>query len=149
MTRPDVIENLFATLQLLDNTLHWLKRSYTICERIGCKEHYTDEEFDAFEAFTGRYARVADILIHKMYRAIDAVEMESGGTVLDVANRAHKRNLTVSVEELREIKDVRNEIAHEYVQSDPADVFEDVFRLTPKLFTLCENVKTYCKRYAV
>ncbi len=73
--------------------------------------------------------------------------MEYGGTIIDVVNRAHKRNLFESVDEIREIKDIRNEIAHEYIQNDLCGIFNDVLRLTPKVSKLLENIKRYCEKY--
>ena len=147
MTGQDAIENLFKTIEISEEAMAWLNRSYGICEKIGIKNDYSDEEFDASETLTSRYARVSDILIHKVFRAIDTVELEYGGTIIDLVNRAHKRNLFESVDEIREIKDIRNEIAHEYIGHDLCGIFRDVLRLTPKVFELLESIKEYCKKY--
>lgn len=114
---------------------------------IGLKEEYSEGELDLFENLTSRFARASDILIHKVFRALDAVELESGGTLIDVVNRAHKRELFDEVDEIREIKDIRNEIAHEYVQEDLAKVFADVLRLTPKLFEIFKQTSRYAEKY--
>ncbi|RLC04107.1 MAG: hypothetical protein DRI57_28580 [Deltaproteobacteria bacterium] len=147
MTGQEAVENLFKTIYMSEDAMSWLNRSYRICEKIGIRDEYSDEEFDAFETLTSRYARVSDILIHKVFRAMDTVEMEYGGTIIDVVNRAHKRNLFESVDEIREIKDIRNEIAHEYIQNDLCGIFNDVLRLTPKVSELLENIKRYCEKY--
>ena len=147
MTGQEAVENLFKTIYMSEDAMSWLNRSYRICEKIGIRDEYSDEEFDAFETLTSRYARVSDILIHKVFRAMDTVEMEYGGTIIDVVNRAHKRNLFESVDEIREIKDIRNEIAHEYIQNDLCGIFNDVLRLTPKVSKLLENIKRYCEKY--
>jgi hypothetical protein len=147
MTQDESLKNLLKTIEILESAVRWLERSYAICQKIGSKTRYSSEEFDAFETLTSRFARVSDIFIHKVFRAMDVVEMEDGGTIIDVVNRAHKRNLFESVDEIRVIKDVRNEIAHEYIQNDLAGIFEDVLRLTPKLFALLNNVRSYCNKY--
>jgi len=118
VSRHDAVENLLETMNLFANALSWLDRSYRLCQEIGIKPVYTDEEFDHFETLTSRYARVTDMLLGKVFRSLDRVEFIQGGTLIDVVNRAHKRNLIESVEQLRHLKDVRNEIAHEYVQVD-------------------------------
>ena len=94
MKQKDLILNLFDTINILDNAVHWLKRSYTICSGIGVKESYTEEESDDLETLTSRFARVSDILIQKAFRSIDAVEFENKGTLIDVVNRAHKRGFS-------------------------------------------------------
>jgi predicted nucleic acid-binding OB-fold protein len=63
MTQQDYVEKFFEDLEELDNALHWLKRSYGICKKIGIKEEYKEEEFDAFETLTSRFARLSDMLI--------------------------------------------------------------------------------------
>ena len=134
---------------MLDEALSWLNRSYKKCFEIGIKENYSDDEFDVFETLTSRYARVADILIQKVFRSIDAVEFESGGTMIDVINRVHKRGLFESVDEVRQIKDLRNDIAHEYVLYDIKSIFNETFYFTPKLLGIVENTKKYCKKYII
>ena len=143
----DYIQNLFKTLQYLDEAGSWLKRSYDICREIGLKDDYSPDEFDKFETLTSRFARVSDIIIQKVFRSIDAVEFEEKGTLIDVVNRAHKRNLINSVDEIREIKDLRNEIAHEYIKELLINIFQDSLRFTPKLFEIITKVKKYCERY--
>jgi predicted nucleotidyltransferase/uncharacterized protein YutE (UPF0331/DUF86 family) len=143
----DYLANLQNSLRVLDETLYWLKRSHAICLEIGIKEKYEDEEFDAFETLTGRFARASDIVIQKLFRNIDEVEFESPGTLLDVLNRAHKRELIPSIEEIRLIRELRNEIAHEYVDEDIKEIFKEVLELTPKLLEITGRIKNYCKKY--
>ena len=147
MKQRDFVLNLFDTISQLDRAVHWLRRSYTICSRIAVKETYTEEEYDGIETLTSRFARVSDILIQKVFQSIDAVEFENKGTLIDVINRAHKRGFFESIEKLREIRELRNSIAHEYIQEDLADMFTDVLKFTPELFDIATRIKQYCKRY--
>lgn len=149
MKQKDLILNLFDTINVLDSAIHWLRRSYTICAGIGVKESYTEEEFDNFETLTSRFARVSDILIQKMFRSIDAVEFEDKGTIIDIVNRAHKRGFFESIEKLREMRELRNTITHEYVQEGLADTFADVLSFTPDIFDITKQIKNYCKKYEV
>ncbi|MCX6891214.1 MAG: hypothetical protein NTX51_06785 [Verrucomicrobia bacterium] len=76
-------------------------------------EPATEKQLESAEAFTGRFARSVDLLVNKVLRALDRVELKPEGTLLDVVNRAEKRGLVEHAEELCEMKDVRNMIAHE------------------------------------
>ncbi|MFP4025299.1 MAG: hypothetical protein ACLFVR_12310 [Thiohalospira sp.] len=143
--QQDYIENLKENIKILDEALSWLKRSYTKCSNVGIKEEYSADEFDIFETLTSRYARVVDILIHKVFRSIDSVELVNEGTMIDVINRSHKRGLFENVDEIRQIKDLRNEITHEYVMENIKNVFNETFRFTPKLFNIIESTKNYCE----
>jgi len=82
-----------------------------------------------------------------MFRSIDAVEFENQGTLIDTVNNAHKRGLFTDIETIREIKDLRNDIAHEYIDDNLQDLFEDVMRLTPLLITMAEVTLQYIERY--
>lgn len=111
-----------ATLQ---NALHWLARSYERCKDIKIGKELTEEELDAFENLTSRYARTLDILINKVLRTIDIVELEEPGTIIDIINRSEKRGIITNVYRVRELKDLRNEIVHEYTISDLMELFAE------------------------
>jgi hypothetical protein len=147
VTNDDYIQNLIHDLGILDKSLYWLRRSHAICTKIGVQSAYTEDEFDAIETLTSRYARTSDIIIQKVFRSIDKVEFEESGTMIDVINRAHKRGLFDSIDEIRMIKDLRNKIAHEYAKEDIESVFAQVLNFTPEIFTLAARILAYCSRY--
>ncbi len=146
MTQKEYIANAHKALAALEDSLRWLKRSYEICSKIGVKKDYADDEFDAFETLTSRYARTADIIIYKVFRSIDAVEFENHGSLIDVLNRAHRSGFFESIEKIRQIKELRNEIAHEYVKDDIIELFGEVVEAVPELFKIFENISGYMKK---
>jgi len=146
MNKQLIANNLNELLRQLDQSMEWLEHSYQRCSTI---EHnktgsYTINDFDKFETLTSRFARTADILIQKIYRSIDLYEMESSGTLIDVVNRAHKRGIIDSPEDIRNIKDIRNDIAHEYMHDQLIELFEEVVKLTPLLMKYVDTAKRYC-----
>ena len=147
MTQAQYVLNLKQSLETLREGTAWLKRSYEKCRRIGVKSAYTAEEFDIYETLSGRFARVSDILIQKVFRSIDKVEFEEKGTMIDVINRAHKRGLISSVEEIRVMRELRNSIAHEYMTKGLPELFEETLRYTPALFKIIDEVNNYSSRY--
>ena len=138
---------LIETLVNLKETEKWLRHSYEVCVPIGIKNNYTISEWDALEALTSRFARTTDLISNKVLRAIDYIEFEyQQGTLLDVMNRSHKRGLIGSVEEMHDIKDLRNTITHEYAAAQLKIIFQEVLEATPKLFTLIQNIHNYCDK---
>jgi uncharacterized protein YutE (UPF0331/DUF86 family) len=111
------------------------------------KEQYTEDEFDEFENLTSRYARMLDVILNKVFRSIDAVELEDGGTLLDVVNRAEKRGIVASADRVRDLKDLRNDIVHEYETDDLRPLFQQTLDATPELFDIAEKIERYCKRF--
>lgn len=147
MTQQEYLFLLQETLARLDDAERWLKRSYDRCRAIGVREDFSDEDYDAFETLTSRFARVSDMILQKVFKNIDKLELEEGGTLLDVLNRAEKRDLIDSVDHFRELRELRNEIAHEYALDVLNDLFANVLKHTPALFTIVDNIRNYCKRY--
>jgi hypothetical protein len=101
------------------------------------------EDCDQLEALAGRFARLVDLLLQKLMRALDRFEFEETGSLLDTANRAVKRGLVDDVEILRELKDLRNEVAHEYVVDDLDALYEEIYRATPRLFEILDRLDKY------
>lgn len=146
MTNKKSLNILQKNLEDLQESQKWLKRSFELCKKIGFKKNYAPTEFDTFENLTSRFARTTDFIINKIFRSIDKLELETSGTTIDVLNRAHKRGIIKNVSELRDIKELRNEIAHEYTNRDLNELFKDVFNATIKLFPIIENIIEYCQK---
>jgi len=140
------IEILKENLYAVNLSLNRLMYSFEKCSTISLKETYSNEEFEAFEAMTSRYARTTDMLINKVLRSLDAVEYIDGGTIIDATYNTEKRGIA-SAQELRKLKDLRNLIAHEYVTEKIVRFFDKVLEFTPLLKTVIERLNEYCSRY--
>jgi len=81
------------------------------------------EQLESVEAYCCRFARTVDLLVNKVLRSLDRAELLMPGTLIDVVNRAEKRGLVERAETLREMKDLRNVIAHDYAGARLAEVF--------------------------
>ena len=141
-----MLEKLLQDKILLQKQLFWIRISFDECSEIGIKEEYSIEEFGKFETLCSRYSRGIDFLIRKIFRTLDEYEFENQGTLVDVVNNAHKRGLFEDIEELRIMKDVRNTIAHEYIEDDLVEVFDEVFQYCKKLITIIETTLMYIEK---
>lgn len=138
---------LISELKLLNDANEVLTYSFNKCSNIGIKESYQPEELESFESFTGRFARLSDILIQKIFRLIDELDLDTQGTVRDRINRAEKKELIVSSDVFIEIRMIRNEIAHEYLPEAIHDMFGKVLVLTPNLLDAVVRTMEYCLKY--
>ena len=138
---------LAKELKLLNDARDILLYSFNKCTAIGIKESYEPEELESFESFTGRFARLSDILIQKIFRLVDELDLDTQGTIRDRINRAEKKELIVSSDVFVEIRMVRNDIAHEYLPEAIHDIFEKVLILTPHLLDGVARTITYCQKY--
>lgn len=138
---------LIRELKVLDDARQVLVYSFNKCRAIGIKETYQPEELESFESFSGRFARLSDILIQKIFRLVDELDLDTQGTIRDRINRAEKKGLIISRDVFIEIRMVRNDIAHEYLPEAIHDIFGKVLSLTPHLLDGVERTIAYCNKY--
>ena len=137
---------LYDDLQLLKKQLFWLDVSLQECSKIGIKKDYTIDEFGKLETLCSRYSRGIDFLIRKIFRTIDEYEFENQGTLIDVVNNAHKRGLFEDIEQLRMMKDLRNDIVHEYIEDELKELFEEVLQYSQYLLQIMNSTINYIEK---
>lgn len=147
MKHREHVRMLAETLSQLDDSAAWLLRSLKRCRKADMKRELTAADLDAFEALTSRYARLSDMILQRLFRGLDALELEDGGTLLDALNRAEKRGLIDAAGDFREIRELRNEIAHEYAQENLLPLFESVLERSPALLEIIRRARNYSLRY--
>jgi uncharacterized protein YutE (UPF0331/DUF86 family) len=106
----------------------------------------TEAQLESAEAFTSRFARCVDLLVNQVLRSLDRAELKPEGTLLDVVNRAEKRGFIARAGELREMKDVRNIIAHDYAGTRLADIFAYCRQQKPVFDQACDRATAYARQ---
>lgn len=106
----------------------------------------TESELESVEAFTSRFARAVDLLVNKVLRSLDRVELKPPGTLLDTVNRAEQRGFIARANDLREMKDVRNMIAHDYAGAKAAEIFAFCREQKSVFDAVYERVNDYANR---
>jgi len=134
----DSISILKANTASLTNSVTWLTRSYDICAKIPDLIKPNPEEMDALEALTSRFARTADLLFNKIYRSIHYIQEGESRPWLDVLLFMEKTGLINSIEDARIIKELRNDIVHEYAMQDINPLYIEVMRQCPRLMKMTE-----------
>lgn len=138
-----------ARLELLDEELAGLKLAADHLEYsmercrdlIGCPD-LLPEELERLESLTSRFARLADMLIQRIFRLVDEIELVGGGTLLDRIYRAEKRGW-VSAAEIIGIRELRNLIAHEYANDKMPEIYTAVAAASPPLLAVVPKVIAY------
>jgi uncharacterized protein YutE (UPF0331/DUF86 family) len=134
-------------LALLRQAGEITRRSFERCSRIGVKDDYDGDELNAFEAFASRFGRVADILVQRVLRLIERIDLDDPGTVRDRINRAEKKGLIENAQTFAEIRTLRNAIAHEYLPEAIRIIFRQTLRYAPTLLDAVERSLAYARRY--
>ncbi len=138
------IELLGESLEALSSSLQWLKQSVDRCASIVKKSEFTDPyDFEALEALTARFARTVDILTGKVYRSIDKVEMNNGKTLIEVIEFLEKTGVVSSFQQTKRLKELRNDIVHEYQQDDLNELFRSIYKSSPLLMEDAEKAIKY------
>lgn len=143
MTRLSSTEYLNQCVNQLNDACRWLQRSYDKCHSFYLSQALSDDQYDDLENLSSRFARVTDILLNKVYRALDTAELMPPGSLIDTVNRAVKRGVLESAEIARTVKDIRNEIVHEYTVEDLKQLQEEVIAYTKVLLQLAASVNDY------
>ncbi len=130
-------------LTILEKSLAALEYSYDKCRAIGEKEEYDLEQQESFEALTSRFARTSDILTQKVFKSLFILLQEDMKTFIDMANFLEKLEIVDNADDLLNIREIRNQIAHEYVEPDVKSLFMDVLHFVPQLKNIINNVNAY------
>jgi uncharacterized protein YutE (UPF0331/DUF86 family) len=143
-TEKLMIAGIKEDIESINKAVSVLNYSLKKCTKISIKVSYTIEELDAFENLTSRFARTSDIYTQKIMKGIILILREDARTFLDRANLFEKLNIT-DAEELKLIRDLRNEISHEYRLSDVSEIFESVLEYSVKLLRIIEKTIVFAQ----
>ena len=148
MRGQEQIDILLENKKFLENSVHWLRRSFTICSDRFDLNNLTEEGFDAFESLTSRFARTVDLLFNKVFRSIIYIEEGTSYTWLDTLLYMEKHGIISSTENARLLKELRNDIVHEYVVYDLQPLFQEVLENCPVVFDFTKNTIQYIDNLA-
>lgn len=129
----------------MDRAVHTLKYSLQRCKTIGVKADYSLEELDRFESLTSRFARTSDIYTQKVMKGVILILREEANTFIDRSNLFEKLEIS-SAEDLKLIRDLRNEISHEYKLDDITEIFEAVIEYSDKLIAVIERTQAFAEK---
>ncbi len=136
-------EQLFDNIQDIEKSLIVFKYSLNKAKEIGIKEEYNMEELEIFESLAGRYSRTADILTQKIIKTIFMIMQEDAKTFIDRCNLCEKLEIVENADILYNIRNLRNEIAHEYVSNDITEIFNLLLLYSDNLLDTIKNTKIY------
>ena len=101
---------------------------------------------ESFESLTSRFARTADILTQKILTTLFILLKEDPRSFIDRANLAEKLGIIDNSSDLQDIRELRNEIAHEYSMRDITEIFDEVLKYTASLKDILESTLSYIEK---
>lgn len=109
------------------------------------RRDWQPQELERLESFASRFARLSDLLMQRVMRLIDDLELLDPGTLLDRIHRAEKRGWVDDRTALVRIRELRNLIAHEYAADKMAEIYAAVAALSPQLLAVVPRVIAYAR----
>lgn len=129
--------------KLLHAAVSTLQLSIQKCQLIGIKENYSFEELESFDSLTSKFSRTSDIFTQKVLRTVWMLLHEPFAPFIDMMNICEKMLVLRSADQMIEIRDLRNQIAHEYIPEVIRDLVPEVIESTSKLIENIEDCKQF------
>lgn len=106
------------------------------------------EDFEPVDAFFSRFWRIVDFLFQQIFRTIFKIETISdwNPTLRELIFLMWKIWIVENIDGVIELKELRNEITHEYIDSDIQFEVEKILKLEEKFFNLVKNVRKYWEK---
>jgi len=138
-----IIDLLQSELVLLQAAVDTLQMSVSKCKKIGIKENCTFEELESFDSLTSKFNRTSDIFTQKVLRSVWMLLHEPFVPFIDMMNKGEKMLMLQSADQMIEIRDLINQITHEYIPEAIRDLVPEVIELTSQLI---ENINK-CRHF--
>jgi len=140
-----VIDLLQSELVLLQASVDTLQMSVRKCNSIGIKENCTFEELESFDSLTSKFNRTSDIFTQKVLRSVWMLLHEPFVPFIDMMNKGEKMLILQSADQMIEIRDLRNQITHEYIPEAIRDLVPEVIELTSQLIESVTSRHSPCR----
>ncbi len=118
------------------------------------KEHYenlSEDEIEHIDQFLYRFSKLQDAMGQKLFKSILLLldEKVENKPFIDILNRLEKLELLEDANIWRELRDDRNELAHNY-EDDPEEaslIINKLFFKKDILIQIYNNIKKYYDSY--
>ncbi|MEA3499607.1 MAG: hypothetical protein U9R41_01095 [Candidatus Marinimicrobia bacterium] len=136
-------EQLINNIKSIDKSLTMFNYSLNKAKKIGLKKEYTMKELEILESLSGRFSRTTDILTQKILKTLFMLMQEDTKTFIDRCNLCEKLEIISDAEVLYNIRNLRNEIVHEYVADDITEIFKPLLTYSDNLLEIIDSIKNY------
>lgn len=148
------IEKIDKILYECDKHLQRINSSYTELKGIMplTKSVYinlSEEEIKVLDQFLFRFSKLQDAMGQKLFKTILALLKEDieGKPFVDILNLMEKLSLLDSANDWRELREDRNDLAHNY-EDEPEEMSLNINKLYDKKIIL-ENIYLHIKNYYI
>jgi hypothetical protein len=147
MSREIVQSVLRSNREVLDQAAPSFSKSLEKCRSLNLAGPRSFEVEESLDALTSKFARVSDIFTQKVLKSLVLLTREDAPTFVDRMNLCEKLGVISSAADLIEIRDLRNQIAHEYLSDNLTEIYGDCLTLSEKLLTEIQVAHPVIERY--
>lgn len=149
ITLKEAIKIAKVHAENIQETIESLAHYFPITsEKVG---KMSKEEFRTFAGFLSYFSILQEIIGSKLFPLLleeTIAESVDNMTFIDRLNKLEKLEIVEDAEEWKNIRKVRNRIAHHYPDKldEMAELFNDVYNMTPKLLDCLERIHKMAER---
>jgi hypothetical protein len=147
MSREIVQSVLRTNLEFLNQAVPSFRKSLEKCRSLNLAAPRSFEIEESLDALTSKFARVSDIFTQKVLKSLVLLTREDAPTFVDRMNLCEKLRIISSAADLIEIRDLRNQIAHEYLSENLTEIYGDCLTLSEKLLSEIQVAHPVIERY--
>lgn len=141
--RKQLDENIDLCRKALINLEYSVKKCSKLLEN---GKEITPEDEESLEALTARFARAVDLFTQKVLKSFFLLLRENAFTQIDKANYLEKLQIIEKRDELLVLRDLRNEIAHEYKNTTRDELFALVLEQSLQLNKIFTRTEEYIQK---
>ena len=112
------------------------------------QSEFNFEELESIDSLTSKFSRTSDIYLQRVLRSIWMLLCEDTVLLIDLLNHAEKLMIILSAEELLQMRDIRNQIAHEYLPEAVPELAKEVVVMTTLLQKNIEQTERFLRQRA-
>jgi uncharacterized protein with HEPN domain len=126
-------EKLRGDFTKLEKAVASLRYSHDKSGAIIARARYSEEDFEVLDSLTSRFARVSDMYTQRVLTTVLQLLGEDAPSLIDRLNVCEKAGIIDSALEMKHIRDLRNRIAHEYLDEELRALVAEIMDAVPML----------------
>jgi len=131
---------------LLKQAVPSFERSLVKCRDFDFSSPISFEIEESLDALSSKFSRLSDIYTQKILKTIIFLLREDAPTFLDRVNLCEKLGIIPSADEMIAIRDLRNTIAHEYLNENLIEIYMEIIRLSDRLLKAILETEKFCTK---
>jgi hypothetical protein len=129
-------------IQVLDRSIENIKYSISKVEKINLEHNLSEDQFELFDSFSSRFMRLYEVLFNQVIRTTLSLLNELKLTNLDNMNKAEQLDMITTVADINEVRKLRNQVAHEYLDNEWIPIYIKLLECSKTLLRSCQMTKT-------